>query len=71
MSLDLNLVHALIYLKSYPTKKYFKNFHKETSHKIPSLKSLGFEKVEKKFPSEKIPTDIIKDYDKTRDSNMY
>ena len=56
------------HLKSYPTEKYFKNFHKENSHRIPSLDSLGFEKVGKPFPSEKIPTDIIKDYDKTRDT---
>jgi len=55
------------YLKSYPTKKYFKNFHKEHAHKIPSLESMGFEKVGKPFPSKKIPKDIIKHYKQTRD----
>ncbi|HEX5150033.1 MAG TPA: deoxyribodipyrimidine photo-lyase [Parafilimonas sp.] len=57
----------VFYLKSYPTKKYFKHFYKDTPHRIPSLESMGFEKAGKPFPSKKIPVDIIKDYKNTRD----
>lgn len=55
------------YLKSYPTEKYFKNFYKQDAHKVPSLESMGFEKVGKPFPSKKFPVEIIKDYKETRD----
>jgi deoxyribodipyrimidine photo-lyase len=55
------------YLKSYPAKKYFKNFYKDEPQRIPSLESMGFEKAGKPFPSKKIPVDIIKDYKNTRD----
>lgn len=55
------------HLKSYPTEKYFKNFHKSQPHRIPSLESMGFEKVGEPFPSAKVREDLIRDYDKTRD----
>jgi deoxyribodipyrimidine photo-lyase len=55
------------YLKGYPTKKYFKNFYTQSSHRIPSLKNMGFEEVGKPFPSKKIDTSLIKNYKQTRD----
>ncbi|HYJ64979.1 MAG TPA: deoxyribodipyrimidine photo-lyase [Parafilimonas sp.] len=55
------------YLRSYPTKKYFKNFFKHETHRIPSLESMGFEKTDKGFPSKEIKENIIKHYKQTRD----
>lgn len=55
------------YLKAYPTKKYLKNFYKQNVTQIPSLKSMGFEEVDFHFKEPEIPSEIIKDYDKTRD----
>ena len=55
------------YLRSYPTKKYFKNFYKQDPHRIPSLTSMGFEEVGKPFPSKTINDDLLKDYKQTRD----
>ncbi len=55
------------HLKSYPTKKYFKNFFKQEALKIPSLESMGFEKTDKAFPSKKINENVIKHYKQTRD----
>jgi len=39
------------YTKPYPTKKYFKNFFQTKKLHIPSLKEMGFEKSELKFPA--------------------
>jgi deoxyribodipyrimidine photo-lyase len=55
------------YLSSYPTKKYFSNFYKDDSNRIPSLHSIGFEKTGEAFPSKQIPSHLIKDYKNTRD----
>jgi len=55
------------YLSPYPTKKYFKNFYKQEAHRIPSLKSIGFEETGKPFPPKTIEDDLIKDYKETRD----
>lgn len=55
------------YLKSYPTKKYLKSVYRQKPIAIPSLKAMGFEKVEEEFPSSSFPKSIIKSYDKTRD----
>ncbi|HTH82491.1 MAG TPA: deoxyribodipyrimidine photo-lyase, partial [Mucilaginibacter sp.] len=38
------------YLKSYPTKKYFKNLAKIKHLPVPSLKDVGFEKSEQEIP---------------------
>lgn len=54
------------YLKSYPTEKYFKNFHQSAKHKIPSLKSMGFEAVGKEFPDREISNAALKNYGKLR-----
>jgi deoxyribodipyrimidine photo-lyase len=50
------------YLKSYPVKKYFSNFYKQSVMDIPSLQSMGFMLGEKIFPPGKWEPDIIKDY---------
>jgi len=55
------------YLKSYPTKKYFKNFWKHTPKRLPSLESLGFKKTDADFPPATLSTELAKHYDKTRD----
>lgn len=54
------------YLKSYPTKKYFKNFLKTASLKTPSLKSMGFEDSTQHIPDTEY-VDIIKHYARDRD----
>lgn len=55
------------HLKSYPAKKYYSNFLKQSPHKCPSLKSIGFAATDKPFPSQSIPEEIIKEYAKQRD----
>lgn len=55
------------YLKSYPTNKYFKNFYRHKPFNIPSLESMGFEKTDRLFPSQKLNTGIIKHYTQHRD----
>lgn len=55
------------YLKSYPTKKYFKNFYQQKPIAIPSIKSTGFIKTGTDFPETEVPADKIKKYDQQRD----
>ena len=55
------------YLKSYPTKNYFKNFYKQQPKRIPSLKAMGFKEANFHFEKPDIPEEIIRHYDKTRD----
>lgn len=55
------------YYKSYPTKKYFKNFYQQDPHRIPSLESMGFKEVDKPFPSKDLDIELVKKYTKQRD----
>ncbi|OJV21204.1 MAG: deoxyribodipyrimidine photolyase [Dyadobacter sp. 50-39] len=55
------------YLKSYPTKKYFKHFHPWNAATSPSLQEMGFEKVEYDFPAVDVSNALLKDYAKERD----
>lgn len=55
------------YIKPYPTKKYFKNFLPTKHFAIPSLKELGFETTDTKFPANKTDSDIVRHYHQTRD----
>jgi len=55
------------YLKSYQVKKYADNFFKQQPQKIPSLKSIGFEPVNKPFPSRSLNTGLVKKYSEQRD----
>ena len=53
------------YIRPYPTKQYFDNFFKESSHPVPSLESMGFENSKIAFPDKKY-NDIISNYKDTR-----
>ena len=55
------------YLKSYPTKKYFKFFFKQEKKEIPSLASMGFKPAGQSFPAKEWETNIIKQYKEQRD----
>ncbi|MBO9657356.1 MAG: deoxyribodipyrimidine photo-lyase [Chitinophagaceae bacterium] len=55
------------YLKSYPCKKYFKNFFQHSPKLIPSLASMDFKEVNKPLPSVKWKPATVKDYKKQRD----
>lgn len=55
------------YLKSYPNKKYFKNFYKEEPKGIPSLEAMGFKPVGHPFPGKEWKEEIIKKYKEQRD----
>ena len=57
------------YAKSYPAKKYFSHFYKQSAHSIPSLRSIGFNAKEKPFPFPpvKLNEDIVRSYDEQRD----
>lgn len=55
------------YLKSYPDKKYYKNFYQQAALKIPSSVMLGFSATEENFPAKSVKADKIKEYDKQRD----
>lgn len=55
------------YLTSYPTEKYFHRFAKREAEAIPSLESIGFEKLVYPFPSKNLQEEIVKNYSSTRD----
>lgn len=55
------------YLRSYPTKNYFDNFHKQSSKPLPSLESMGFLPTEATFPAHTWKEDVIKKYKQQRD----
>jgi deoxyribodipyrimidine photo-lyase len=54
------------HLKVYPTKRYFKNFFKQSPCQIPSLNAMGFVAVEKPFPSKSLKEELIKKYAEQR-----
>lgn len=54
-------------LKPYETEKHFDAFLKQDKKEIPSLKSMGFEGVEKAFPERVIKSELIKKYKDQRD----
>ncbi len=54
------------YLKPFPVEKYFGNFFKHSAIKIPSLESMGFQKVDLPFPSIQLQDAIIKKYTENR-----
>ncbi|MGC4037063.1 MAG: deoxyribodipyrimidine photo-lyase [Chitinophagaceae bacterium] len=55
------------YLKSYPTKKYFSNFHQQAAKEIPSLRSMNFKTTDEDFPAKNRKEDTIRNYKETRD----
>ena len=48
--------------KSYSTEKYFNNFFKISSQKIPTLKEIGFAESDQSFPSKSVDAELIKKY---------
>jgi deoxyribodipyrimidine photo-lyase len=56
-----------LYLKSYPTEKYFNNFFKQDAQKIMALSSIDFIEIDEDFPSKEVRKQLIKEYDKYRD----
>jgi deoxyribodipyrimidine photo-lyase len=54
------------YLKPFPTEKYFSNFYQQNKTAIPSLETMGFQKVDKPFPSKQLQDEIIKHYAEKR-----
>jgi deoxyribodipyrimidine photo-lyase len=55
------------YLKSFPTEKYFSNFHQQAVQPIPSLSAIGFTSTGATFSPVTPDTGIIKQYDQQRD----
>lgn len=55
------------YLKSYPCKKYYRNFFQHTPKRIPSLASMDLRPAGRKFPPVKWEPALIKEYKQHRD----
>jgi len=55
------------YLKSYPTKSYFKNLYQTTPLQEVSLADIGFAATSQQFPEKEIKQGLIKNYEFTRD----
>lgn len=55
------------HLKSYPNKKYFSNFFKQTAKKIISLEAMGFISAGHIFPGKEWKGQIIRNYKEQRD----
>lgn len=55
------------YLKSYSTEKYFSNFLTTEAFPFITLEEMDFIPTGKEYPSETVPSGIIKNYAQTRD----
>lgn len=55
------------YLKSYPTRKYYRHFYRQPPKAIPSLQSIGFREVDKLFPAKMMREELIRKYKEQRD----
>lgn len=55
------------YLAAYPVTKYSGNFYKQNSMLFPSLQEMGFNQVDKLFPSRELEEELIARYDHDRD----
>ncbi len=54
------------HLKKYPVEKYFSNFYKQPALSISSLNEIGFNIVDKPFPSKNLNTELVKKYQEQR-----
>lgn len=54
-------------LEAYPTKQHLDAFLKQAPLTLPSLKQIGFEPVNKPFPSKELNEAIIQQYSRNRD----
>jgi deoxyribodipyrimidine photo-lyase len=50
------------HLKSFDTQKYFSNFFQQADFAIPTLQSMGFNEVEKSFPSKSLDEELVNKY---------
>ena len=55
------------YFKSYPTKKYYQHFYRQSAKRIPSLTAMGFKAVDQPFPAKMMKEELIKKYQQQRD----
>ena len=55
------------YEQSYPNRKYFRNFYQQEAIAIPSLRKIGFQKLEQSFPSTNLKKALIRQYKDQRD----
>lgn len=55
------------YLGSYPTEKYYHNFHRWKGNRMPTLTSMGFKTVGEPFPAASVTTQLLKSYKHERD----
>ena len=50
------------HLQCFDTQKYFNNFFQQADFAIPSLQSMGFNELEKSFPSKSLDEELVKKY---------
>ena len=50
------------HMQYFDTQKYFNNFSQQADFAIPSLQSMGFNEVEKSFPSKSLDEELVKKY---------
>ena len=55
------------YYKAYPTRLYLGNIFQTNTLSIPSLKEMGFERIETNFPQTEVEEDLIQHYADRRD----
>ena len=58
---------SAFYYKPYPSEKYLHKFYRQERSPIPSLESMGFERVAGPFPSKSLKKELISKYTKQRD----
>jgi deoxyribodipyrimidine photo-lyase len=59
--------NTALFLKSYPSEKYFKNLFQQPAKPLPGLASMGFQASGIKFPSSLPDPDLIRKYAAQRD----
>lgn len=55
------------YLKSYPNKKYFKNFYQRQPRELIALEEMGFKAAGESFPGKEWKGQVIRNYKEQRD----
>jgi deoxyribodipyrimidine photo-lyase len=55
------------YLKSYPTKQYFRHFYKTSALSVPTLEVMNFRAVGEPFPARTVADKLLSKYGETRD----
>ncbi len=60
-------VLTTFHLKSYPNKKYFKNFYKQPQQELITIQEIGFTATGQSFPGKEWMGQIIRNYKEQRD----